>query len=92
MNNNMRKEILESYNILINDCQNNINNNVNAKENKVLIQEYYDVMYNVMNKTDEEYMTLENKIKDLYDYSNFVYEVISTIIPSKRYNQIEGTH
>lgn len=83
---NMRKDILDSYKILIRECENNINNDVNAKENLMLISEYNEIINSVKRKSEEEYLVMEKEIKDLYDYSNLIHEIISTVIPFKRYN------
>lgn len=90
---NIRRDIIDSYEKLIHDCEVQIKKGLDIQKNEFLIGEYLNVLKQVENKTEEEYEELTEQIEKIYKFSTVVHEYLSPIHPKRniKYNRNEST-
>lgn len=76
---NIRKDIINSYEKLIHDCEIQIEKGTDIQKNEFLIGEYKHVLNQVKNKAEKEYDELRKEIEKLYEFSSAVHEQLAPI-------------
>lgn len=84
---NIRKDIIDSYEKLIHDCEVQIEKGLDIQKNEFLIGEYKYVLNQVKEKTEKEYDNLTKQIEEIYEFSTAIYEFLAPIHP-KRNNKV----
>lgn len=89
---NIRRDIIDSYEKLIHDCEVQIEKGVDIQKNEFLIGEYLYVLNEVKSKTKKEYDELTKQIKEIYELSLTVKEYLSPIHPTRniKYNKTKS--
>ena len=80
-----RSEIVMCYENLIQECKNNIKNNVDVEVNSQMMKEYKVILYEVKCKPNSHYKEIQNKINQIYELSMMIISMLKPIQPYKEY-------
>lgn len=69
---NIKKEIISSYEKLINDCKISIENEIDIDKNKILIEEYNNVLKQVKKKPKSAYDDVIEEMKKIANKKNIL--------------------